>query len=91
MALTVATAFQTLASQLSEFTDGGDGLNFKNPTWLSPSFEPFETEVLGLLIVVIGGMGTLCSAVIGSVLFMLSVYHFPTGVVARLRARPKIR
>ena len=48
--LAVATAFQTLASQLSEFTGGEDGLNFKNPTWLSPSFEPFETEVLGLLI-----------------------------------------
>ena len=48
--LAVATAFQTLASQLSEFTGGEDGLNFKNPSWLSPSFEPFETEVLGLLI-----------------------------------------
>ena len=48
--LAVATAFQTLASQLSEFTGGEDGLNFKNPAWLSPSFEPFETEVLGLLI-----------------------------------------
>ena len=48
--LAVATAFQTLASQLSEFTGGEDGLNFKNPTWLSPSFEPFEAEVPGLLI-----------------------------------------
>jgi hypothetical protein len=25
------------------------------------------------------------------VLFVLSVYHFPTGVVGRLRARVKIR
>ena len=25
-------------------------MNFKDPAWLSPSFEPFETEVLGLLI-----------------------------------------
>jgi branched-chain amino acid transport system permease protein len=48
--LAVASAFQTLASQLSEFTGGEDGLTFKNPTWLSPSFEPFETEFLGLLI-----------------------------------------
>jgi branched-chain amino acid transport system permease protein len=81
-----------------------------------------------LLIVVIGGMGTLYGAVIGStlfllaqsylqdlmrwvseagasvpgvsllfspdrwllwlgVLFVLSVYHFPTGIVGRLRAR----
>ena len=48
--LAVATAFQTLASQLSEWTGGEDGLTFKMPMWLSPSFEPFETEVLGVLI-----------------------------------------
>jgi branched-chain amino acid transport system permease protein len=48
--LAVATAFQTLASQLSEFTGGEDGLTFRNPEWLSPSFEPFETEVFGLLL-----------------------------------------
>jgi len=48
--LAVATAFQTLASQLSDFTGGEDGLTFRNPEVLSPSFEPFETEVLGLLI-----------------------------------------
>jgi branched-chain amino acid transport system permease protein len=40
-----------------------------------------------LLIVVIGGMGTLYGAVIGSVLFVLLVYHFPTEVVGRLRRR----
>ena len=48
--LAVATAFQTLASQLSDFTGGEDGLSFRSPEWLSPSFEPFETEFLGLLI-----------------------------------------
>ena len=48
--LAVATAFQTLASQLSDFTGGEDGLTFRNPEWLSPGFEPFEAEVLGLLI-----------------------------------------
>ncbi|NCW24191.1 MAG: branched-chain amino acid ABC transporter permease, partial [Betaproteobacteria bacterium] len=48
--LAVASAFQTLASQLSDITGGEDGLTFKNPQWLSPSFEPFETAVLGLLI-----------------------------------------
>jgi branched-chain amino acid transport system permease protein len=46
--LAVATAFQTLASQLSDFTGGEDGLSFKTPEWLSPSFEPFETPFLGL-------------------------------------------
>jgi branched-chain amino acid transport system permease protein len=215
--LAVATAFQTLASQLSEFTGGEDGLTFKNPEWLSPAFEwgpgldgrhltywllfitvlvvfllllrvvnspfgrvlqairenDFRAEAIGyrlvvyrtlsnvlsagvatlagcllalwlrytgpdttlsfeimldvLLIVVIGGMGTLYGAVIGSalfvlaqnylqdllklangaveglpllpavltpdrwllwlgLLFVLSVYHFPSGVVGRLRA-----
>ncbi len=48
--LAVAAAFQTLASQLSDWTGGEDGLTFKMPEWLSPSFEPFENEVLGLLI-----------------------------------------
>ena len=45
--LAVATAFQTLASQLSDLTGGEDGLSFRNPPWLSPSFEPFETPFLG--------------------------------------------
>ncbi|QTD46252.1 branched-chain amino acid ABC transporter permease [Ottowia testudinis] len=48
--LAVAAAFQTLASQLSDFTGGEDGLTFKLPELLSPSFEPFETEVFGVLI-----------------------------------------
>ena len=48
--LAVASAFQTLASQLSDFTGGEDGLTFRNPEWLSPGFEPFEAEVFGLLI-----------------------------------------
>jgi branched-chain amino acid transport system permease protein len=48
--LAVASAFQTLASQLSELTGGEDGLSFRAPAWLSPSFEPFENPVLGLTI-----------------------------------------
>ena len=48
--LAVAAAFQTLASQLSDWTGGEDGLTFKLPEWLSPSFEPFENEFLGVLI-----------------------------------------
>ena len=46
--LAVASAFQSLASQLSEVTGGEDGLSFKVPEWLSPSFEPFENPVFGL-------------------------------------------
>ncbi len=46
--LAVATAFQTLASQLSDFTGGEDGLTFKNPEVFNPSFEPFEAPFLGV-------------------------------------------
>ena len=45
--LAVAAAFQTLASQLSELTGGEDGLTFRNPEWLSPSF---ETSAFGLAV-----------------------------------------
>lgn len=48
--LAVAAAFQTLASQLSDWTGGEDGLTFKMPEWLSPSFEPFESEIFGVTI-----------------------------------------
>ena len=48
--LAVAAAFQTFASQMSELTGGEDGLSFKNPVWLSPSFELFESPLLGLTI-----------------------------------------
>ena len=226
--LAVASAFLSLASQLSDFTGGEDGLNFKVPAALQPATqywpEPFlgasvdgrllsyyglfvvtvvlvltmlrivnspfgrvlqairendfRAEAIGyrtvvyrtlgnvlsalfatlagcllalwlryqgpdtslsfeimldiLLIVVIGGMGTIYGAVIGSVLFViaqnylqdllklagsalegvpvlsqlvspdrwllwlgilfvLSVYHFPTGVVGRLRAKAAAR
>ena len=45
--LAVASAFLTLASQLSELTGGEDGLTFKVPEWLSPSFELAEEPFLG--------------------------------------------
>ncbi|WP_312759717.1 branched-chain amino acid ABC transporter permease [Pulveribacter sp.] len=48
--LAVAAAFQTLASQLSELTGGEDGLTFRVPEVLSPSFEPFEEPFLGVSI-----------------------------------------
>ena len=46
--LAVAAAFQTLASQLSEITGGEDGLSFKLPALLSPSFEFAEEPFLGV-------------------------------------------
>jgi branched-chain amino acid transport system permease protein len=48
--LAFAAAFQTLASQLSDITGGEDGLTFKMPQLLSPSFEPFESPFLGVTI-----------------------------------------
>ncbi len=45
--LAVASAFMTLASQLSEITGGEDGLTFSLPLWLSPSFE-WSEEPLAL-------------------------------------------
>lgn len=46
--LAVAAAFQTLASQLSDITGGEDGLTFKMPELLSPSFELSETPFMGV-------------------------------------------
>ncbi|MBV8620470.1 MAG: branched-chain amino acid ABC transporter permease [Curvibacter sp.] len=46
--LAVASAFQTLASQLSDFTGGEDGLTFKVPELLSPSFEWADEPFLGV-------------------------------------------
>jgi branched-chain amino acid transport system permease protein len=45
--LAVASAFQTLASQLSELTGGEDGLSFKLPEVLQPSFQLREDPFLG--------------------------------------------
>src|SRR5665647_424888 len=46
--LAVASAFLTLASQLSDITGGEDGLSFKVPELLSPSFEFAEAPFLGV-------------------------------------------
>jgi branched-chain amino acid transport system permease protein len=80
--LAVASAFQTLASQLSEFTGGEDGLTFKTPEWLSPSFEPFENPVLG---VAIDGRlfayYTLFAVVTVCILLLLRIVNSPFGRV----------
>ncbi|MBB4845947.1 branched-chain amino acid transport system permease protein [Paucibacter oligotrophus] len=47
--LAVASAFLTLASQLSEFTGGEDGLSFKLPAALQPSTEYLEQPFLGVM------------------------------------------
>ncbi len=48
--LAVASAFQTLASQLSDITGGEDGLTFKLPPLLSPSMEFLDSPFLGVSI-----------------------------------------
>ena len=46
--LAVASAFLTLASQLSDITGGEDGLTFKVPEVLSPGFELLSEPFLGV-------------------------------------------
>ncbi|MDO5623986.1 MAG: branched-chain amino acid ABC transporter permease [Pseudomonadota bacterium] len=46
--LAVAAAFQTLASQLSDLTGGEDGLTFRVPELLRPSFELAEAPFMGV-------------------------------------------
>ena len=48
--LAVAAAFQTLASQLSDFTGGEDGLTFRMPEVLSPSWQLGDQPVFGVTI-----------------------------------------
>ncbi len=45
--LAVASAFLTLASQLSDFTGGEDGLNFKVPEALQPATQYLDSPLLG--------------------------------------------
>ncbi len=48
--LAVATAFLTLASQLSDLTGGEDGITFKLPELLSPATQFIESPVFGVSI-----------------------------------------
>ena len=48
--LAVATAFLTLASQLSEITGGDDGLNFRMPDVFSPGTRFLEEPLLGVVV-----------------------------------------
>ena len=45
--LAVAAAFMTMASQLSDWTGGEDGLNFKVPELISPAFSLSDEKFLG--------------------------------------------
>ena len=80
--LAVASAFQTLASQLSDFTGGEDGLSFKVPQLLSPGSEFMDTPLWG---VAIDGR-LLCYyllfvAALVSMLLLLRIVNSPFGRV----------
>ena len=80
--LAVAAAFQTLASQLSDFTGGEDGLSFKLPALLMPNFEFFEEPWLGVS--VDGRLLTyylLFAAAVVLVLALLRIVNSPFGRV----------
>lgn len=80
--LAVAAAFQTLASQLSDWTGGEDGLTFKMPEWLSPSFEPFENEIFGVTIDgKILSYYLLFAVAVALVLMLLRIVNSPFGRV----------
>jgi len=77
--LAVAAAFQTLASQLSDLTGGEDGITFKNPEVLSPSF---EVSLLGLeLDGKIFTYYVLFAAVVVLFLVLLRIVNSPFGRV----------
>jgi branched-chain amino acid transport system permease protein len=48
--LAIASAFLTLASQLSDFTGGEDGITFKLPELLAPSSQFFSGPIFGITI-----------------------------------------
>lgn len=80
--LAVAAAFQTLASQLSDFTGGEDGLSFRLPAVLMPATRFVETPVLGVSID--GRLLTyylLFFAALALVLALLRIVNSPFGRV----------
>jgi branched-chain amino acid transport system permease protein len=80
--LAVASAFLTLASQLSDFTGGEDGLTFKVPEALQPGTQYLEEPFLGAS--VDGRLATyylLFVAALVLVLLMLRIVNSPFGRV----------
>ena len=80
--LAVASAFLTLASQLSDFTGGEDGLNFKVPLALQPGTEYLEEPLLGASIDGrFAAYYLLFFATVALVLAMLRIVNSPFGRV----------
>ncbi|MDI4632859.1 branched-chain amino acid ABC transporter permease [Pelomonas sp. V22] len=80
--MAVAAAFLTLASQLSEFTGGEDGLSFKVPEALRPSTEYLEEPFLGAMIDgKFAAYYLLLVATVVLVLLLLRIVNSPFGRV----------
>jgi branched-chain amino acid transport system permease protein len=80
--LAVGSSFAVLASQLSDFTGGEDGLTFSVPELLSPGFTLLEQELFGRS--VDGKVVTYYIVLAGSLLlflFLLRVVNSPFGRV----------
>jgi branched-chain amino acid transport system permease protein len=80
--LAVATAFAVLASQLSGFTGGEDGLSYRVPDVLRPSFRLSEHSILGTAVT--GRIITYYIVFLGSLagfLVLLRVVNSPFGRV----------
>jgi branched-chain amino acid transport system permease protein len=80
--LAVASAFAVLASQLSDFTGGEDGLTFKVPELLQPSYHLLEATIMGRAID--GKLITyylLFFSALSLFLFMLRIVNSPFGRV----------
>jgi branched-chain amino acid transport system permease protein len=80
--LAVATAFQTLASQLSDITGGEDGISFKVPEMLTPAYQWLDSPVFGLAITgkIVTYYGLLACALV-LFLLLLRVVNSPFGRV----------
>ena len=81
--LAVAAAFQTLASQLSDFTGGEDGLTFKMPELLSPGFAAARQRRCSASRSTAGCSPTTCCSSLRCVLFLalLRIVNSPFGRV----------
>jgi branched-chain amino acid transport system permease protein len=88
--LAVATAFQTLASQMSEFTGGEDGLSFKVPELLSSAFSLSDKPFLGVsLDGRLIAYYLLAAATLVLFLVMLRIVNSPFGrVLQAIRENP---
>jgi branched-chain amino acid transport system permease protein len=88
--LAVATAFQTLASQMSDFTGGEDGLSFKVPELLSSAFSLSDKPFLGVsLDGRLIAYYLLAAATLVLFLVMLRIVNSPFGrVLQAIRENP---